>query len=381
MARSLIRQGVSVDIVATLDPAEASERNITFGEPLDLGGFTVRYFKRQTHFYKASMPMLRWLSDNVGNYDVVHNHAVFSFAPLAGAFCARRARVPYIIRPLGLLNHWGLENRRKVLKKLSLRLFDLPALRHAAAIHFTSDREQSEAAALALATKSVVIPIGIDAEPFETLPGPQRFLEKFPAAAGKRILLFMSRIDPKKGIELLLQAFARTCAKTSDIMLVVVGSGTETYEASLKHLAAELNLGNRVLWTGFLDGEDKLSVLSAAEIYFLPSYSENFGIALVEAMAAGLPCIATSHVAIAEDAAKHGAVIQVPSEVDAIAQATDRLLANPSEGQHLARQAALYTRQHLSLPAMGRALKSLYQELLSEATTPDKGIATLPTTS
>jgi glycosyltransferase involved in cell wall biosynthesis len=364
MARSLITQEVAVDVIATLDPAEAAGLNITFGAPVDMGGFTVRFFKRQTHFYKTSVPMLRWLSENVGNYNVIHNHAVFSFAPLAAAFWARRARIPYIIRPLGLLNHWGLENRRKLLKKLSLRLFDLPALRGAAAIHFTSDREQSEASTLGLATRSVVMPIGIDAEPFENLPGPQTFFEKFPVARGKRLLLFMSRIDPKKGIELLLQAFARMRTKTDDILLVVVGSGTESYEATLKHLTRELNLHDRVLWTGFLDGTDKLSVLSAAEVYILPSYSENFGISLVEAMAAGLPCIATPHVAIAEDAARNGAVTQVPCERDAIAQAADRLFANPLERQHLAQLATLYVREHLSLPAMGRALKLLYQELI-----------------
>src|SRR4051794_4420133 len=97
MARGLAMHGVEVDVVTTIAEDDARAQGIRFGERTSRDGYTVRFFRRQTNFYKASVPLLRWLREHVGDYALVHNHAVFSFAPLAGAHCARRAGVPYII--------------------------------------------------------------------------------------------------------------------------------------------------------------------------------------------------------------------------------------------------------------------------------------------
>ena len=123
-----------MDVAATMTEADAAAQGVKFGEVLERDGFMVRFFKRQTTFYKVSLPLRAWLRSHAGDYDLLHNHAVFSFAPLAAARAARRAQVPYIMRPLGLLNTWGMENRRRWVKSLSFRLFDRPALDQAAAV-------------------------------------------------------------------------------------------------------------------------------------------------------------------------------------------------------------------------------------------------------
>ena len=326
MARSLAMQGMEVDVAATMTMGDAERQGIKFEEPLRQDGFTVRYFKRQSHFYKVSLPLRRWLRAHAGDYELIHNHALFSFAPLAGAAAARRARVPYVMRPLGLLNAWGMDNRRRWIKALSFRFLDRPALERSAAIHYTSADEAWEAGRLGLSSRAAVIPLGIDLAPFKQMPGPERFLARFPLAIDRQIVLFLSRIDPKKGIEVLLAALAQLRPSQSEPLLVIAGSGPATYIAELKTLITTLGLEKNVIWAGFLDGADKLAALAAADLFVLPSYSENFGIALLEAMAAGLACISSDQVALATEAGNEGAVCVTSREPTALSAAISRLL-------------------------------------------------------
>src|SRR5262249_34894660 len=144
----------------------------------------------------------------VRDYDLVHTHALFSYASSAAAHQARNKVVPYIVRPLGVLNRWGVANRRRLLKRLSLRFIERRILRDAAAIHYTSEQARREAEALGAAARGAVIPLGIDTAMFDVLPSPDLFRQHFSIAADRRIILFLSRLDRKKGLDLLLPAFA-----------------------------------------------------------------------------------------------------------------------------------------------------------------------------
>ena len=134
------------------------------------------HFRRQVQFYKVSLPMTRWLSRNVERYDLVHIHALFSYASGAAAYQAYKHHVPYIVRPLGVLNRWGMANRRRWLKRLSFNTIERRILRNAAAIHYTSRQEQLEAEEAGVTTSPAVIPLGIDLSEFEHLPDPDLFL-------------------------------------------------------------------------------------------------------------------------------------------------------------------------------------------------------------
>src|SRR5262249_9530024 len=119
---------------------------------------TYWYFRRQTRFYTGSLPLSRWLARHVADYDLIHIHALFSFATTVAAFWAARRGVPYIVRPLGTLNTWGLENRRPWLKQLSLRLIERRVLANAVAVHFTSTQERDEALLVAPCVRGFVVP-------------------------------------------------------------------------------------------------------------------------------------------------------------------------------------------------------------------------------
>ncbi|HSI61479.1 MAG TPA: glycosyltransferase [Candidatus Saccharimonadia bacterium] len=364
MARSLAMQGVSVDVATTLSVGDAQQQGITFGEPVPREGFTVRYFKRQMHFYKVSMPLWTWLRDHVQDYDLVHNHALFSFAPIAGARAARKNAVPYVMRPLGLLNTWGMENRRRWIKAISFRLIERPALEHAAAIHYTSTAEQHEADRLQLNGKPHVVPLGIDLGPLQR-DSSQQFLNRFPQARGRRIVLFLSRLDPKKGVELLLKAFANVTQDDHNAILVIAGQGKPSYETGLQNLAASLQLEKDVLWTGFLDGDDKYAALAAADVFVLPSHSENFGIALVEALAAGKACIATDGVAVADDMRQGDAGLVIPcNDVPALTAAMNQLLTDDALRSRLGGNATRLAAERFSLEASGAALAKLYAQIV-----------------
>jgi glycosyltransferase involved in cell wall biosynthesis len=272
------------------------------------------------------------------------------------------------MRPLGLLNRWGMENRRLWMKALSFRLLDRPTLDRAAAIHYTSHAEDSEAARLGLRARPVVVPLGIDLKAYDTVSSPQPFFEKFREAAGKRVVLFLSRLDPKKGIESLLDAFAQINPTELNGVLVIAGSGDASYEAHLREHAAHLHLEPHVIWSGFLSGEDKRSALAAADLFVLPSRSENFGIALVEALAAGKACIATEGVAISEDMREHEAGIVIPvDDAPALAAAMKRMLTDDALRSRSGVNASRLAADRFSLQAMGEALAGLYATVVRQA--------------
>ena len=262
------------------------------------------YFPATTGFYKVSLGLARWLARNIGHFDVLHAHALFSFAPVIAAHLARRAGVPYVLRPLGVLNAYGMQERRPWLKKLSLALVERRLIESAGAVHFTSMAEQSEAEALGLRCKSVVIPLGVE------LPPARKLARKLGVPF---VLLFLGRIDPKKNIESLLRALARL---PETVRLQIAGNGAPDYVRRLQALAAELGLGTRVEWLGYVEGARKAAVLERAHAFVLPSHSENFGIAVVEALACGLPCVVSQQVAIAPAIAQaHAGIVtgQIPS--------------------------------------------------------------------
>lgn len=366
MAAALVSRGVAVDVVTTDDdgpgkrlPAEQP------GWQEMPGGWRLRRFPKQTEFYKASLPMAFWLLRHVADYDLVHVHAVFSFCPGAASAAAHLRGVPCIVRPLGTLNAWGMKNRRRWVKALSFRLLDKPLLDRAAALHCTSRAEADELAPLGIRARPVVVPLGMDLAAFQKLPGVAELHELLPQTRGRRVLLFLSRLDEKKGIGLLLEAFAQIHAAMPDTLLLVAGEGPADYAAALRQRAWELRVSDAVVWSGHLSGRAKLASLAGASLFVLPSRSENFGIALLEAMACGLPCVATTGVALAEMPEARAALLRVPvDDPAALAAACLRLLSSPAESSRLgagARQAAAT----FSSEVMAERLRQAYSSILS----------------
>ncbi len=329
IARSLVRAGVELEVATTDDDGWGRRALGTPETPVEQDGYSVRFFHKQTEFYKVSLPLGRWLSQSARQYNLIHIHALFSFSSTSAAWTARRFGVPYVIRPLGVLNRWGLENRHPRLKRLSIRLIELRILCGATAVHYTSEAERLQAGAIhpkIAELPSFIIPLPIEAPTNDATSSD--FSRRFPRAAGKRIILFLSRIDPKKGIDLLLKSFVSVSQSDPNLLLVIAGDGNASYIESLQTLARKLEISDGVLWTGHLGPSDKAAAMAAATLFVLPSYSENFGIAAAEALASGVPTILTDGVALAADAREAGAAVVVRPEVEDLRSAIARVLGD-----------------------------------------------------
>ena len=239
--------------------------------------------------------------------------------PTIAAMVTRHLGVPYVLRPLGTLSSYGVTRRRPWMKRLSIACVEGPALRHAAAVHFTSPSEEQEARLLGIEMKGVVIPLGI-----EGIQGGKRdslFSDLGIPRSGPTIVS-LSRIDPVKNLEGLLRALAILRHEGHSPTLLVGGAGASDYVESLRELARREGVGDQVHWLGQVGGQVKADLLAAADVFVLPSFSENFGLAAVEALAAGLPCVLGCGVALAEEVGRAGAGVVVDPNPESIAGGT-----------------------------------------------------------
>jgi len=326
MARSQAASGLDVH-VATTDDDGLGRLNKASGNSFIEDRVTYRIFRRQARFYTFSLPLTMWLSKHAGDYDVIHIHALFSYPSIAAAFFAKRAGVPYLVRPLGVLNMWGMHHRRPWLKMLSFRLIESRVLRHAAGVQYTSAQEKEEAAQLGVKHTSLLIPNPVEVSADPVVRG--GFRNAFPALAGKTIVLFLSRVDAKKGLDILLPAFARLRSRHPEAVLVVAGGGDRLLLEALKSQANQLALGEGILWAGFLEGDMKRNALVDADVFVLPSYSENFGVAVVEAMGCGVPVVVSDQVGIHREIAEAEAGLVAGCSVLQLEHALTRAVRDP----------------------------------------------------
>lgn len=353
--------------LATTDDDGDFRLDVPLSSPVERAGITHYFFRRDCLPYKISLRLRHWLNAHIGEFDLVHIHALFSFSSFAAARAARKGRVPYIIRPLGALNRWGMKNRRPHLKQIWLRWIELPILRSAAAIHYTAEAERTEAIELHPDIRKIasfVIPIPVEAP---AAADNTEFGRRFPQAAAKRLILFLSRLDPKKGLELLLKSFALVHESEKDLLLVIAGQGAKPYADSLRRLAQKLHISEHVLWTGQLGGDGKAAAFAAATLFVLPSHSENFGIAAAEALAAGVPNVLSNQVALAADALAAEAALVVALKTDELRSAMLRLLNDEHLRERLSANGTKLAKSLYSPESVGAALVEKYRQIVSRS--------------
>jgi glycosyltransferase involved in cell wall biosynthesis len=278
--------------------------------------------------FKYSRPLAAWLNANVKSFDVVHIHAVFNHACIAAARACRKQGVPYVIRPLGTLDPWSMK-QKPLRKKLFWALEGKKMLHEAGAIHYTAQAERSAAERLLGLRRGKVVPLGIDGSDLpvhnQTSAGP--FGEPNP------YVLVLSRLHPKKGLDILIEAFLdlRKRERFSEWRLVIAGDGDEDYLDSLKQMVTDMGGNEFVIFRGWLEGQEKNSVLSNASLLTLPSRQENFGLCVLEALSRGVPVIVSPEVNLAKDidTARAGWISAV--DVSALVKCLAEALSNEEE--------------------------------------------------
>jgi glycosyltransferase involved in cell wall biosynthesis len=377
MERALSAAGVQVTTLTTdhgIGPRGGA------GAPAAVNGAHRIYAHKWLHPYKVAPGLVPHLIKTVQAHDVVHIHGLFSFASTAAAWVAGRSGVPYIVRPLGSLARYGLSVRRRQLKRLSMALVEGPILRGAAAVHFTSRTELEEAQAIGVPMRGVVIPLGVDAE-----DGPPAPPLQHAALVGRRVILFLACLDPRKNLEAVIDAVAASPMLRGSCTLVVAGTGDTGYVAKLKRRAAAAGISENTLWLGHVEGGPKRAAFAAADVFALPSFMENFGIAAVEALLAGVPCVLGEGVAIAAAIEQAGAGIRVRPEAPAVAQALEQVLAaGPALARVMGVRARELAEREFSATGMAHRLIALYEDvrgLPQPQPTPGSGALAPPRTS
>ena len=355
IARGLVRRGIDVT-VATTNASGPRALDVPVDTPVIDDGVVFRYFARSVPgSWKFSWPMTRWLWANARSYDVVHVHALFSYATIPGCRAAARAPVPYILRPLGTLSDWSLGHRRWK-KRPYYALLERPHLAGASAIHVTSEAEAEDVARLGYGERARVIPLGVDVG--------ERPSRRAHADSGNEPLrlLFLSRLHEKKNVPLLLRALAATNSSRR-IELTVAGDGDPGYRDRLAALSDELGLRDVVSFTGHLDGVAKERAFAEADCFVLPSAHENFGLAVAEALAAGLPAIVTTNVALARDVHAVGAGLVTEPTETALASALRWAAEHPAALLEMGDRAWQHAYRELSWETTCVRLAALYDEL------------------
>jgi glycosyltransferase involved in cell wall biosynthesis len=356
ISRGLASRGIDVT-VATTNAAGDGSLDVPLDSPVIDDGVVYRYFARTVPgSWKFSWPMTRWLWANAAAYDVVHVHALFSYATIPGCRSAAHAPVPYVLRPLGTLSEWSLGHRGWK-KRPYYALLERSHLEMASAIHVTSDAEAEDVARLGHAARTRVIPLGIDVE--DRPPVRAR-----PVSAHDPLrLLFLSRLHEKKNVPLLLRALADVGDSPRPVMLTIAGDGEPRYRDDLVALTQQLGLTDRVRFVGHVHGDAKREVLEHSDCFVLPSAHENFGLAVAEALAAGLPAIVSPGVALARDVNDAGAGLVADATESELASAIRWAADHPAALIEMGERAWQLAHRDLSWDRTCERLVALYAEL------------------
>ncbi len=348
---ALAHQGHHVDVVTTNVDGDGDSA-VPLGARVNLDGVGVHYFPSRMLRRLYYAPLMRtWLRRHVATYDVVHLHSVFLWPTLAASRAATRNAVPYVLSPRGMLVNELVRARSRWLKTAWIELFERRTVACAAAIHLTSRIERLAFDDFEISTRAMleVIPNGVDAS--EAVVDSSDVQPPY--------VLMLGRISWKKRIERAIDAIAAV----PGIRLVIAGGDDENLLPSLQNRAQNLGVGDRVGFTGRVDGERKCSLIRGARALVMVSMTENYGNVVLEAMALGTPAIVVPQVGAAEAVRAADAGWVIEDSVAALQSQLQKLLMEPEVARESGRRGAQWVRSHASWPAIASRMAGLYQRI------------------
>jgi len=357
LAAALAARGHDVHVYTTSVDGER-DSDVPHDQPVMLDGVHVWYFRSPNLRRLYRSPDLRaQLDRTVADFDVVHTHAVFLWPLWVAARAAARASVPYIISPRGMLERDLIRRKSRFLKALWIALIERRNLECASAIHVTSTREAGELASLHFKLPLVVtIPNGVD---LDVSAGAAVADQPSLDIPGTPYVLFLGRVSWKKGLDRLVRAMPHI---SSDVRVFVAGVDDEGLRASLEAEAARLGVADRLVFTGPVSGAAKQALLARALLLVLPSYSENFGNVVLEAMAAGCPVIVTREVGAAPIVEASGAGWVVAGDPASLGGRISALAADPELRAGMSTRARAGAREY-SWASVAARMERVYGDL------------------
>ncbi len=358
LTEALVEKGVEVSLFAPV--RRGGEAEIARPKGVNLQLFREGFLARWWSGYSPGLA--RAVAQEVGKFDLVHIHELWSHPHLAAYRAARKAKKPYVVTVHGELEPWAI-NHKALKKKVYSALIQRRILQKAAALHAITAEEVKHIRAFGVDNEVFMTPNGINPQEFQLLPARRELERLYPQLVGKQVVLFLGRLHPKKGLDILARAFGKVARERDDLCLLVVGPDSEGYRAEVaKILEAEGALG-KVVFAGMLTGREKLAALGGADVFVLPSYSEGFSIAILEAMACGLPVVITRQCHFPEVAAA-GAGLIIEPEVGELAAALEKLLREPQLRQEMGSNGRRLVNEKFTWAKIAGQMIWLYKEAL-----------------
>jgi glycosyltransferase involved in cell wall biosynthesis len=311
--------------------------------------------------FRTPQSSLHRLESAVEHADVLHIHGLWEEPQHLAAALARRYAKPYLIRPCGMLDPWCL-NQKKWKKHFYYEWRQKEDLNQASALHFTSQLEQEGASSLKLRSRPVIEPNGVNLQKFDSLSAENVFRKYFLKDHDQRFIIFAGRIHPKKGLDLLIPAFAD--AACDNIVLCIAGPDENGYRAVVEQMASEYQIADKIIFTGMLQDEMLLSALAGAELFVLSSYQENFGNAVIESLACGTPVIISDQVNIHAEITKAQVGGVVPLNVNALSQELVRWLNDDALRNAAAQRARPFVWNRYDWNEIAKRWKQHYEEIV-----------------
>ena len=357
LCRSLAARGHELQVFTTnIDGPGITPTPIA--TPVDLDGVQIQYFPcpliRRLYWAPA---LGRALHHAIGKIDIVHLHSVFLWPTWAAARAARRAGVPYVLSPRGMLVKDLIARRSRLAKSTWIHLIERSNVEQAAALHLTSQLEATELERFGWRLPQlVIIPNAVD-EPIS--PNGNIASDVEAITSEQPLVLYLGRLSWKKGLDRLLHAFAHTQSG----ILAVVGTDDENFAPKLVKLAAELRIADRVrILPRTVIGAEKERLFAAARLFVLPSYSENFGNTVLEAMRRGVPVVVTPEVGAAEIVRTSEAGLVVSGDPEPLGSAIGRLTADLNLARSMG-EAGRHTAARFSWDHVAAQMEDLYASL------------------
>lgn len=361
MVRALRQHQVDARIATTNDDGPHT-LSVPLKTWVEYEGVPVIFFPRfnppvgAIQAFGLSLSLTRWLNQHLADFDVVHVHAVFCFPSTVAMALARRKGIPYLTTAHGLLCEWSLQQSARR-KRLYLNLLERANLNVSRAIHFNSEKEQRDSAAVGLKTPGIMIPHGISIPP--AIPDArERLCQKLKLASDKLIVLFLSRLHPIKRLDLLIPALAKLPHESFQFLLA--GSGAPAYTLDVDTLLAEYHIQQCTQRLGFVQGEERDLLLQGADLFVQTSQLESFGMAVLEALASGTPALVTPGVALADVIqAQQLGWVAAPDSF-AIAERLNYLLDHRQEMAVAGQRAQSFVRNHYTWEHIAPELIRVY---------------------
>jgi glycosyltransferase involved in cell wall biosynthesis len=301
-------------------------------------------------------------SREILDFDIVHIHEIWHYSHFIAYRLAKKTKKPFIITIHGSLDSWCLK-WKFFRKKIFANLIQKRILKNANVLHALTQKEAEDIRKFINNDRIKIIPNGIDPKEFQNLPDRSEIEKKYPEIINKKVILFLGRIHPKKGLNILAEAFGEISKNKKDLCLFIAGPDDNGYKNKIKSILAKKGVLNKVIFSGSLIGKDKLAALSRADIFVLPSYSEGFSITVLEAMASALPVIITEQCNFPEIAEKEAGIV-IKSNTNELIMAINKLLENHLFANKLAQNGQKLLLEKFTWDKIADQMMDLYKNIL-----------------